>query len=797
MGKTLVIIESSGSKMKKMSKLLGPKYIVAASKGHIKRLKSKSDGVEVNDKGDYKLQYELIKEKMKNTVTLKRLAADADQVIIATDRDREGEAIGYHICKYLGLDVKTTPRLIFNAIDKKSVMGALAHPAVLDMNVVHEQMARAATDYLIGFGVSPVVSRKLKKGGLSAGRVQSVVLRMVMDKEREIEMFDKPNYFVVDGEFLYEKELVLDAKLDRKYETYDNVLKLLDHCSLKETVFTLGKLKSTKRKVKPPAPFVTSSMIQEAGKRFGLDSKRTMKAAQRLYEEGVITYMRTDCAFIAEPFQELIGEFVDERFGSEYVDLKQYQTTDATAQEAHECIRPTDLGLEELVGDDRFEPIEWKLYKLIWQRCIASQMSRREMRTIVVPIFVSEREERFEAKAEEELFDGYMAIYRIGDAKKESSESAEGDENATKGVELLKGLKEGVIVEYAEIKGEEKRVRVPSRYDDVGIVKKMESMGIGRPSTYHTLVPKLLDRGYAVFDTRVVQEKGKGKCACLSRENGGKVIETEIIFKEESDKKRLFPTDIGASVESFLGNEFDDLFNYKYTAEMEKMLDMVAEGKKGWQRLVGENHHMFKERVERFMGELEAVKREDNRRFLGELDGEQVYAYVARYGPVVLIGKRFLPLKSSKLVESITLEQVKAMPKFPITLGEHEGEQVMLKDGRYGMYLVWNGGNYNLPKELAVNDINMELAVSIIQEKDKKVIKSFGPKLKIMNGPYGPYINHDGVFVSVPEGEDPESLDEETCRALVKALGKKKGVAKKKSAGGGGGTRKKRASKKK
>lgn len=772
MGKTLVIIESSGSKMKKMEKILGSGYIVKASMGHIKALRGGGDGVIPEE--DYKMCYELIRDKSKNSSALKKLISEGsvDNVIIATDRDREGEAIGYHICQYLGLDVKKTQRLIFNAIDKKSVMAALDNLSLIDMDVVHEQMARACIDYLIGFGISPVVSRKIGKFGLSAGRVQSVVLKMIIDREREIEGFEGENYFTIKGEFLGEDELLLDAILKEKFKEVDVLREFLEHCLTCE--FLLGKSKSVKKSIKPPAPYITSSLIQDMGKRFGLGSKQTMMVAQRLYEEGKITYMRTDCAYIVPEFQEQIGEYVEGAFGKEYVELRQYQSSDKNAQEAHECIRVTEVGRERL--GDEVESLERKVYRAIWIRTVASQMANKLCRVVTVPIVVVGREESFEAKAEEVIFEGFSALYR------KSEEGDVDEETGSKRVEMLKSLKEGDKVVYGMIKGEEKRKRPPSRYDDVTITKQMEKSGIGRPSTYHSMIPKLLSREYVVVDTREVLSAGEMRVLEIMRGEDDNVVERSVKCKAEMDKKKLFPTDIGRSVSGFLDEEFELLFDYGYTADMEKKLDRICEGKKKWKEFVRESHMSFKERVDLLMEKLGTVKKEDNKRYLGEIGGDKVYCYEAKYGPVVLIGEKYLPLKSKKLVETLTLEQVKKMPKFPIVLGEREGKEIVLKDGRYGLYIVWDGKNYNVTKGVEVDMVGLEMAQGLIEEREKKVIREFGPKLKIMNGPYGVYINWDGCFASLPEDVDIDELDEETCIGIVKALGK----AKKKSGGGSG-----------
>lgn len=770
MGKTLVIIESSGSKMKKMEKILGNGYIVKASMGHIKTLRGKGEGVVPEE--NYKMNYELIRDKSKNSSALKKLATSdtIDNVIIATDRDREGEAIGYHICKYLGLNVKTTQRLIFNAIDKKSIKTALNNLSTIDMNIVNEQMARACIDYLIGFGISPVVSRKIGKFGLSAGRVQSVVLKMIIDKEREIEKFKGGCYFTVKGIFLGDEEFVLDAVLKDKFENIDLLKNFLEYCLTCE--FVLGKSKSVKKSIKPPAPYITSSLIQDIGKRFGLSSKQTMMIAQRLYEEGKITYMRTDCTYIVPEFQEKIGEYVKDNFGDEYVELRQYQSSDKNAQEAHECIRVTDIKCEKL--GEEVESIDRKIYRAIWTRTVASQMANKLCRVVTVPVIVVGREEIFEAKAEEVLFEGFSVLYR------KSEEDTELSESTNKKIDMLKSLKEGVKVLYDNIKGEEKRKRPPSRYDDVTITKQMEKSGIGRPSTYHSMIPKLLKREYVVVDTREVL--GDTKLKVLEIVKGGKKIkEREENCKAEVDKNKLFPTESGKEVSKFLDNEFELLFDYKYTADMEKALDSVCEGGKEWRELVRESHMIFKDKVDHLMGELKAVKKEDNKRYLGEIDGNKVYCYEAKYGPVVLIGDKYLPLKNNKLIDTLTLKQVKKMPKFPIVIGVKDGEEIVLKDGRYGLYIVWRGKNYNIPKGVESEMVGLKMAEEIIAEKDKKIVKEFGPKLKIMNGPYGIYINWNGCFASLPEEIDIDELDEETCIGIVKAMGKSKKSSNKKN----------------
>jgi DNA topoisomerase-1 len=515
MTKTLVIIESTGSKIKKLSTILGPKYIVKASMGHINELRGKGEGVSYSD-DLYKLNYDIIKRgsKGKNISSLKALVKSKEigDVIIATDRDREGEAIGFHICNYIGLDISKIKRLIFNSIDKKTILNAIENPSKIDLNIVHEQMGRAGIDYLIGFGISPVVSRKLRKMGLSAGRVQSVVLKMIIDKEMELIGYDSKRWYTVNGKFMNgDVELVADLKKKfmvikedgeegdkEKDEEESNsgkmeVNKFLEDCLKAE--FKLGKLNSVKKNTKPPAPYITSTFIQDAGKKFGTSSKGAMSIAQKLYEDGKITYMRTDCTYIIPEFQELIGQYVEEKWGKEYVECRQYQSTDKNAQEAHECIRITDVGTEKL--GDEYEEFEKKLYRMIWERTVASQMSKKESRHITVPIRISNREEIFEAKAEEVLFDGYTIVY-----KKEGSE-----EKKEEKVKVLKELVEGSIIAFKEIIANEKRGRPSPRYDDITITKTMEKMGIGRPSTYSSMCPKLLDRGYIVQDTRDVLPK--------------------------------------------------------------------------------------------------------------------------------------------------------------------------------------------------------------------------------------------------------------------------------------------------
>lgn len=765
MGKTLVIIESSGSKMKKMEKILGSEYIVKASMGHIKTLKGKGDGIIPEE--NYKMCYELIRDKSKNSSALKKLATSdiIDNVIIATDRDREGEAIGYHICQYLGLDVEKTQRLIFNAIDKKSITNALKNISVIDMNIVHEQMARACIDYLIGFGISPVVSRKIGKLGLSAGRVQSVVLKMIIDKEKEIETFEESSHFNVKGKFLGKDDLILDAILKEKFKDVEELKKFMEHCLTCE--FILDKSISVKKSIKPPSPYITSTLIQDIGKRFGLNSKQTMMIAQRLYEQGKITYMRTDCAYIVPEFQEQIGEYIKENFGDDYIELRQYQSSDKNAQEAHECIRVTDVSRERL--NEEVESIERKVYRAIWVRTVASQMANKLCRVITVPIIIIGRDETFEAKAEEILFEGFSALYRKSEENDADSESDLG----SKKVEILKNLKEGDKIIYDIIKAEEKRKRPPARYDDVTITKQMESSGIGRPSTYHTMIPKLLNREYVVIDTREVLSAGELKVFEIVKKCN-KIEERNEKCKAEIDKKKLFPTDIGRAVSGFLDEQFKLLFDYDYTAKMERELDKICEGKIKWKEFVRESHMIFKEQVDLLMGKFKEVKKDDNRRYLGDIEGEKVYCYEAKYGPVVLIGEKYLPLKNKKLIDTLTLDQVKKMPKFPIILGQKDGEDIILRDGRYGLYIVWKGNNYNIPKGVEIDMVGLDIANQLIEDKDKKVIREFGPKLKIMNGPYGVYINWNGCFASLSEDINIDELDEETCIGIVKALGKSK-----------------------
>ncbi|MDK2975817.1 MAG: topoisomerase [Candidatus Marinimicrobia bacterium] len=769
MSKNLIIVESP-SKAKTISRFLGKDYDVVASMGHVRDLPPKSMGVNVE--GNFEPSYIIPPDKKKVIKTLKEKVGQADKIYLASDEDREGEAIAWHLCRVLELDPDKTYRIVFHEITKQAIEAALENPRHIDRNLVDAQQARRVLDRLVGFEVSPVLWKKVKPA-LSAGRVQSVAVRLIVEREEEIRNFNPENYFKITGEFHPEKreDEIFTAELQEKIPEAEKAKKFLEDCL--DAEFTVSDI-SRKPAVKNPAPpFTTSTLQQEAGRKLGFSVSRTMSVAQQLYEAGYITYMRTDSVNLSSIAIGAAKELITAQYGKEYSKPRNFTTKNKSAQEAHEAIRPSYLERETIQGDRN----QQRLYDLIRKRMIASQMAPAKLENTQVTIDISTRSEKLVAKGQVILFDGFLRVYQ---------ESRDDDSNEeTAGLPRLT-VKDTLILQAME--GRERFTKAPPRYSEAALVRKLEELGIGRPSTYAPTISTIQKRKYVVNESRP-GERRDYKIFLLAN---GKVLEKTGSEIQGAEKKKLFPTDTGQVVNQFLMKHFDDILDYGFTADVEVEFDRIAEGRVAWVDMIRDFYGPFHANVEKTMKESEKFKGE---RYLGKdpESGRDVFVKIGRYGPMAQIGKadedlkpRFAGLRDHQSLESITLEEALELFRLPRTVGEYEGEPVTANIGRYGPYIKHKNTFYSLGKEDDPLSVSLDRAVELIEtkrEKDKnKLIKEFPeePGLKILNGRYGPYISYKKKNTTIPKNTDPATLTLEQCHELINAgaarkSGKRKG----------------------
>lgn len=775
--KTLVVVESP-AKAKKIQKFLGSEYLVIASMGHFRNIDKK--GIDVNN--NFKTTYCITKgNSVKN---IKDAYKKCDDIILAADQDREGEAIAWHVAQILKLD--KPKRMVFNEITKKAILDAIKNIRTIDYNLVQAQQARQVSDMLIGFEISPILWKYIKMN-LSAGRVQSPTTKLVMDREQEIDKFQSKPYFKINGLFnpvdKNNSSIILEGDLNKNFDDKKTTLQFLEKC--KKEKFTIGDISKKKVKRFPNAPFITSTMQQEAGNKLGMSSKNTMANAQKLYELGYITYHRTDGTDLAPVFIDALKEYVTKKYGENYLNIRKYKSKNKNAQEAHEAIRPTKIENYNL-NDDELTGPQKSLYKLIWKRAVASQMAPAEVDIYTCKINISNCLEYFVTKAEEITFPGFKVIYDYVEKKNEDDDEFDSKKN-DKNLKAIKSLQKNQLLNYKRITATEKYTKAQGRYTEASLIKKMENLGIGRPSTYASIITKIQEREYVIKDTR----KGrKVKTVVIMLENN-KIDEKEVDTTLDAEKNKLFPTDIGKQTNKFLNENFDLIMKYDFTAQIEQELDDIANGKKIWHNVVKNLYEKFHPIVNKLDSEATDNKTQSkyNKRLVGKEKGtdNNIYAYIGPHGPCLQIGEKgvnlipkFVGLKPEQSIETITEDEANALLVYPKILGQHNGKDIKLREGRFGKYLEYNKKNYSLSTgkdevEKTNNDeINLEEAISLIEKRDEKVIKEINKTIKILNGPYGPYILNNKKIVKIPQDYNPRELTLKDVKEITENAPKKK-----------------------
>ena len=762
MVKNLVIVESP-AKAKTIGKFLGPDYTVMSSYGHIRDLKKKNFGIDINR--NFEPEYEISDDKKALVAELKKKAKEASMVWLASDEDREGEAIAWHLYEVLKLKPENTKRIVFHEITKGAILKAIEQPRNIDLNLVNAQQARRILDRIVGFELSPVLWRKVKPS-LSAGRVQSVAVRLIVEREREIHAFKSEAAYRVIAIFLVPdtdgKLVEMKAELSRRIKTKEEAKAFLDAC--KGATFTIEDITTRPVKKTPPAPFTTSTLQQEAARKLGYTVAQTMMIAQRLYESGFITYMRTDSVNLSEYATASSKDAIIQMMGERYVHPRHFETKTKGAQEAHEAIRPTYMENQSIEGTAQ----EKKLYDLIWKRTIASQMADAELEKTTATISISKSGDAFTAIGEVIKFDGFLRVYR----ESYDDENEQEDESR-----LLPPLKKGQKLEYGPIVATERFTQRPPRYTEASLVRKLEELGIGRPSTYAPTISTIQQREYVEKGNKDGEERTFNVLTLKDNQ-----------IKDEShnevtgaEKSKLFPTDTGTVVNDFLTEYFPDILDYNFTASVEKEFDEIAEGEVKWTSIMKTFYDQFHPAVEKTL----SIKTEHKvgERMLGEEPetGKPVSVKIGRFGPVVQIGAaddeekpRFAQMKKGQSMETITLEEALELFKLPRTLGEYEGKTVTVGIGRFGPYIQHNKVYVSLPKTLDPMKVTLEEAEQLILEKRTKEaerhIKKFDeePELEILNGRYGPYIAYKGNNYKIPKDIVPQDLSLKSCFDLIK-----------------------------
>ena len=763
MQENLVIVESP-AKAKTIEKFLGKDYKVMSSYGHIRDLKKKELSI---DSKTLEPDYEIPDEKKKLVAELKSNAKKAKKIWLASDEDREGEAISWHLCEVLGLDEAKTNRIVFHEITKSAILDAIQSPRRLDMNLVNAQQARRVLDRLVGFKLSPVLWRKVKPA-LSAGRVQSVAVRLIVEREREIQAFKSEPYYRVNALFGITNsdgsQSEVKAETDMRFKTYDEAIKFLELC--KDAQFTVGGITKKPLRRTPAPPFTTSTLQQEAARKLGFTVSQTMMVAQRLYENGRITYMRTDSVNLSSLAINTSKDEIIRLWGKEYSRPRNYQTHAKGAQEAHEAIRPTYMSATEIEGTAQ----EKRLYDLIWKRTAASQMADAQIDKTTVTINVEGTETKFVATGEVITFDGFLKVYR---------ESTDDDETGQEETGYkLPAMQPGDVLQRREITSTERFSMGPIRYTEASLVHKLEELGIGRPSTYAPTISTIQQREYV----QKGDKKGEERKYVVDTLKGNKITSKERKEMAGSEKGKLLPTDIGIVVNDFLMQNFPEIMDYNFTAKVEQQFDRIAEGKEEWGMMMKDFDKSFEPTVDKVMNARSEHKAGERK--LGEEPGtgKPVFVKIGRFGPVVQIGSaddnekpRFSQLPSDKSIETITLEEALELFKLPRTVGQFEGSDVVIGAGRFGPYVMHNKKYVSLPKEEDPMTITLETAIRLIGEKreqeQKRHIKTFDEdtKLEVLNGRYGPYIVYDGKNYRMPKNlhEKAAELTYKECMDIV------------------------------
>ena len=763
MQENLVIVESP-AKAKKIEEFLGKDFKVMSSYGHIRDLKKKELSI---DEKTMEPCYEIPEEKKKLVTELKSTAKQAKKIWLASDEDREGEAISWHLCEVLGLDEEKTSRIVFHEITKPAILDAIQHPRHLDMNLVNAQQARRVLDRIVGFKLSPVLWRKVKPA-LSAGRVQSVAVRLIVEREREIQKFKSEPYYRVNAVFALINEnggaTEVKAELDQRFKTHEEVEAFLEKC--KDAKFSVEAVTKKPLKRTPAPPFTTSTLQQEAARKLGFTVSQTMMVAQRLYEGGRITYMRTDSVNLSTLCSNASKDEIIKVYGNEYSKPRTYHTSSKGAQEAHEAIRPTYMSETSIDGTSQ----EKRLYELIWKRTIASQMADAQIEKTTINIHIDNTTEKFVANGEVVVFDGFLKVYR---------ESTDEDDNAEDSTHILPAMKEGDELQRREIIATEKFSLAPARYTEASLVKKLEDLGIGRPSTYAPTISTIQQREYVVKGDK----QGVERNYTVDSLKGIKITQKTKKEMAGSEKGKLLPTDIGIVVNDFLMANFPNIMDYNFTAHVEQRFDDIAEGKTEWIKWMKDFDKGFEPEVKEVMNARSEHKAGERELGNDPKSGRPVFVKIGRFGPVVQIGTaddkdkpQFAQLPADKSIETITLEEALELFKLPRQVGEFEGTTVTIGAGRFGPYVLHNRKYVSIPKDIDPMAITLEQAIELINEKrsneQKRHIKTFeeDEKLELLNGRYGPYIAYDGKNYRIPKAkqENVEALTYDECMTIIK-----------------------------
>ncbi len=764
MAKNLLIVESP-AKAKTIEKYLGKDFKVKSSYGHIRDLDKGSKGIDIEN--DFKPSYVVSPEKTKVVKELKEWVKKVDEVWLATDEDREGEAISWHLCEVLGLNEATTKRIVFREITKPAITKAINNPRKVDANLVNAQQARRILDRLVGFELSETLWRKVRNK-LSAGRVQSVAVKILVDREREINNFESKTFYSLQAHFIVKdeqgRETTLEADYPNKFESEKDLMHFLNGCL--EAEFSIADIEKKPAKRRPAPPFITSTLQQEASRKLGFAVRRTMQIAQRLYERGLITYMRTDSVNMSEVAQQAIEALIRSDYGDRYHFARRFKSKSGNAQEAHEAIRPTYFENKSIEGDRD----EVRLYELIWKRAVASQMADAELEKTLVNIAISNLpEEKLIATGEVMIFDGFLKLYQV-------SKDEDSDED-TKGI--LPPLQLNQLLPLKVMEAREKFTKPPARYTEASLVKKLEEKGIGRPSTYAPTITKIMEpgRGYVVKESREGEERTYKKF----------ILENNQIVKSTEEerfgvvKNRLFPTDIGMIVTDFLSEHFPTIMDYSFTADIEEDFDEIADGKTEWKKMVSEFYKPFHNQIEKTIAESDRATGE---RILGKHpeNGKTVLVRMARYGPVVQLGTteevgeehtdqiQYGSLKPEQSLEMITFEDALESLKLPKVIGEFEGKEVLVNNGRYGPYIKYDETFINIGRNTDPLKLELEDAIEFILEKrkaDAPVMQYKGLPVTRGKGRFGPYLKYDGMFVNIPRRYDPENLTKDEMIELI------------------------------
>jgi len=785
MPKNLVIVESP-AKAKTIESYLGKDYVVASSYGHVRDLPKGDKAVDIEN--GFLPTYQVSPDKKEVISQLKKLVKDSDLIFLASDDDREGEAISWHLKEELKLDDQKTRRIVFREITKNAILNAIKSPRGIDLDLVNAQQARRILDRLVGYELSPVLWKKIKRG-LSAGRVQSVAVRLVVERERDIKKFTPKSSFKVSAEFLVDKASILKADLPRKFDTEEEAQRFLEAC--READFSIRSMEKKPVKKSPAPPFTTSTLQQEASRKLSFSVSQTMTLAQRLYEAGKISYMRTDSTNLSEEAVEGASAEIVNSYGDSYLQKRKFKTKSEGAQEAHEAIRPTNFSVSKVKGEKN----EQRLYELIWKRAVASQMSDAQIERTLVQIGIDFKNpgllktedkspedfpDYFSATGEVIKFDGFLKVYI------ESTDDEENDEDR-KG--MLPPIKEGQKLKLDFMKAKEGFTRHPPRYTEASLVKKLEEMGIGRPSTYAPTISTVQKRGYVLKEDRMGKER-QYKELTLTDED--KKIENRTLTEiTGTEKKKLFPTDVAMVVNDFLTEYFENIIDYSFTARVEKEFDEIAHGKKQWDSMIEDFYKHFHPKVE----SSEQIDRSEvqNDRLLGDdpKTGLPVIARLGKFGPMVQMGAsdgeekpKYASLRKGQFIETITLEEALDLFKLPRELGAYEGEIVTANIGRFGPYVRHNNLFVSLPREDDPFTVELDRAIELIEAKKKadaeKYIKVFdeNPDVQVLNGRWGPYIKVGRKNVKIPKDKEPDALTLEECLELAENAPAKKGRSK-------------------